>query len=408
MAGSAKKFILVGFIFILLIAIPASVYFLQKPQETQTEAAAETKLSFELKNPNESIKIGDNFDLDIKISPAGNKVSYAKIVITYDTAYLTAKELDIINDSTLGLALVGRDDLATSGFASIEIIVQGGKTINEIQKVARLTLKPIQSTGNSTTTVKINNIGTIIKGDLDSINTNALNAVGSEIKIKIDPASITPTSIPTSVFTPPSCFSLTTDRTPNGVSPFDITIGAVANKGTNNIVKATLYFGDTKYTDFESGTLGNDPYTARITTTHKYDNPGNFNISVIFTDSSGAKSNASDCTKIITAASNAGFIFPTSIATPTSINSATITMGPTNTATNSATITMGPTNTATNSATITMDPTNAATNSATINPSDTIIPTATIKPNGPGNGIIGIGLIGAMLSIIGGLIFFVL
>ena len=55
-----------------------------------------------------------------------------------------------------------------------------------------------------------------------------------------------------------------------------------------------------------------------------------------------------------------------------------------------------------------MDPTNAATNSATINPSDTIIPTATIKPNGPGNGIIGIGLIGAMLSIIGGLIFFVL
>src|SRR5206468_139390 len=76
-----------GFIVILLIGIPVTLYLLQKQQETRSHAQAATKMSFvpdsTAANPI-SKQVGDPISLDISVDPGTNLVSYIKLEIQYD------------------------------------------------------------------------------------------------------------------------------------------------------------------------------------------------------------------------------------------------------------------------------------------------------------------------------------
>jgi hypothetical protein len=87
MFGSAKKFLLIGFVLVLLAVIPLTVYFLQEQQRTQSQAAKASNLSF-VRTTTTPLKVGDEFDVQIRLDPGTNQVIASKLVITYDTTRL--------------------------------------------------------------------------------------------------------------------------------------------------------------------------------------------------------------------------------------------------------------------------------------------------------------------------------
>ena len=88
---SGKKLFLIGFIVILLVGIPLTVYILQQQTNTQQHAAASTNLAF---SPNSSASapiqenIGSTIPLAITVDPGKNLVSFVKLEIQYDPTVL--------------------------------------------------------------------------------------------------------------------------------------------------------------------------------------------------------------------------------------------------------------------------------------------------------------------------------
>ena len=85
---SVKKILLIGFIIVLLAAIPLTVYLVQQEQKTKSNANPKTTLDIVVTPQTKTV--GDNVKLDVRVSPGGiNRVSFVKFMITYDPSKLT-------------------------------------------------------------------------------------------------------------------------------------------------------------------------------------------------------------------------------------------------------------------------------------------------------------------------------
>ena len=79
MRFSGKKLFLIGFVVLLLVGIPATVYLVQQQQEIRSRAEKATNLSFQ---PESSVgtpivkAIGQDIPLDIMVDPGTNLVSF--------------------------------------------------------------------------------------------------------------------------------------------------------------------------------------------------------------------------------------------------------------------------------------------------------------------------------------------
>jgi hypothetical protein len=171
------------------------------------------------------------------------------------------------------------------------------------------------------------------------------------------PPGVTPTDTPTPTpTTPPGtptqpglpiCNTLTADRSTTGYAPYALTLTGSASSQDNPITKAIFTFGDGQtQTLTQGGTLGSK--TASVSTSHSYQQIGNYTASVVFYDKNNNNTGSS--------------------------NNCNLTI-----------------------AIITPPP-------GGHNP--TIVPTNPIPSTGPGDTIAAIGVVGALILVLGGLFVF--
>jgi len=371
-----KKIFIFGFIFVLLAAIPLTVYFVKFQTSQSTNAAPSTTLGFS--PPTQAVGVGQTFSSDITIDPGSNQVSVVKLNITYDSSKIaTAGAGLVINTNAFPQTL----DPITFGpcngtFCTITTTVAIGidttKAITTKTTVGTLNLKAITTTDQNPTNVAFGSSTTVFsvaQSDQGSENvlssTNPL-AVTITATGPISPTppgggnisptpisggnTITPAPTQTAQDQPPVCTSLSVDRntaTPGGTINFT----ANGNDSDGTIGKVTFNFGDGSVQDVTtSGGIGTNSVSSQQA--HTYQNAGSFTTTAIMTDNANLLSNPTTC---------------------------------------SQTISIGTSST-----------------SGTITPTPTTGTIVTLPKTGPGEILVGIGAIGAIISIVGGVIFFAL
>ena len=153
--SSYKKIFLLGFIIVILIAIPLSVYIAQQRQRTTSQAAKSTVLSFEPAQP--TIKVGETLTLNVVLDPTSgstaNQVSFAKLIINFDPSKFTtvAGSLAPNPNSPNTLTSVLEDAAYTSGTASISLSIGADptKVLTTKANIAILKLKALSQTDSN-------------------------------------------------------------------------------------------------------------------------------------------------------------------------------------------------------------------------------------------------------------------
>lgn len=369
---SFKKIFIIGFIAILLAAIPLTVYLLQQQQETRSRATAATTLSFIPST--RTVKVGDTFDLDIQIDPGSNIVTFVKLFITYDTAKLGTAGAGLVANTEAVPVIIDRPKYENG---TITVSLSPGADISKFiqtkTKIATVTFRAVNPTDTTATAVafgtQVNQTQILSSASTDQASENVLsNANSASIAITSNIVA-TPTSTQGGTPTtnqPPVCTSLSLDRTASGTAPFPITFTVNGNDPDGTINTVTFDFGDGPVQTVSQGNgIGTNSVSVPIA--HTYQNPGTFKAMATLTDNNGGLSTPTTCTQTIT-----------------------VTQGTGGNATSSGTVT--PTEIVIQ---VTPTPTTA-------------IPVVSISPTGPGDTFIKIGGIGAVLTIIGGLLFFAL
>ncbi|MDO8659739.1 MAG: hypothetical protein Q7K54_04005 [Candidatus Parcubacteria bacterium] len=210
--SSYKKIFLLGFIIIILIAIPFSVYIAQKRQQIQSEATPATNLSFN--PPTSTMTTGGILSLDIILDPgplaSGNQVSFVKLSISFDPSKFSAESLKENTNSPNTLTSVLEDPVLTKGKATISLSI-GADPNNALKakaKIATLKLKALAPTESNnpspvtfdSTTTQVLSIAT---SDKASENVVLLSNIG-QADVTITGVSPTTTPVPSSTAAAPT------------------------------------------------------------------------------------------------------------------------------------------------------------------------------------------------------------
>lgn len=373
--------ILIGFVFVLLIGIPVTVFLVQQQQQTQSQATKATNLT--LTPANQSANVGDNVNVSLNVDPGGNQVSFIKFSITYDPALLKPADTPFTLAAGSPLTIL-QGPTITGNSISVTLSI-GAAFQNAIQTATTVGSFGFQTLGPGTANITFDT-GTQVRslGATDTATENVLsNAAPATIVIAGSPVTPTPspTPIPSETPTPspepslspspsasptpitvtnasPVCQSLSLDKAASGTAPYTLMFTANAADTDGTITKVTFNYGDGTTADL---TQGGSSASAQIE--HTYNSAGTFTSTAIFTDNLGATSNPSTCTQTITVTSN--------LASNPGTGTGTTSTTQTGTGTGTGTI-------------------------------------PTLTPAGPGQTILGIGAIGAGLSILGLLLFLAL
>lgn len=365
---ASKKFILFGLIFVLLAAIPVTIWLVGQQTRPATQAIKATKLFFSPETT--STTVGETFDLAVTVDPGVNQISFVKLAVNYDSTKLATSGAGF-SPNTSALPGILEGPIYTPGKISITLTVKADPTsvIQTQTQVGTITFEALEETGATPAQITFDTLDnqtqvlSIASADLPSENVLSSTSPASVIigASTVSPtASPTPTTAATTTPTPtttgtptptptpgaggtnqaPACTALNVDRATTGDAPFAITFTAVGSDTDGTISKATFNFGDGPVEDVtQSGGIGTN--TVSVQTSHTYTTAGTYTATAVLTDNSSNVSSATTCTQTITV---------TSTATPT--------------------------------------PT-------------PFIPAPTIEPSGPGDIILGIGTIGVILVILG-------
>lgn len=365
---SFRTLFILGFIGVLLVAIPVTVYYLQQQQEIRSRAAKATILS--LVPVTKTVNTNESFTLDINMDPGSNKVIGATLSITYDPTKLATDGAGLslnpdVLPNTIGNVVYTSGNILVTAQTGIDI----AKIISTQAKIATVAFKALNANPAPGTDVTFGT-ETSVFATTEDPETNVLStANGAKVIINIGSSALpTPTPTPTQnsplgTNQPPVCSALNIDRSPAGAAPFAISFTAIGTDPDGVINKATFNFGDGPVQDITTaGGIGTN--SINVQASHSYQNPGTYSASVILTDNRNAVSALGNCTKTITVTGTATVATPTAqiiqISNPT--------------------------------------PT----------PIPTIIAQPTTEPPGPGEMVLGVGVAGAALTIIGAIFFFAL
>jgi len=421
---NGKRLLLFGFLAALLAVIPVTVFFLQSQTSTQSEAEAATILCFALPSANGTClsstvpvdkNIGEKFSLDIYLDPTGgtnqekNKIVVATISINYDQTKLAADPsqdtspdkdtaklgftLESANATGQGFTQSLVEPAYTAGSASVTRTVgtDALKAITRKTKIGSISFKTLaaspgtnvifdQTKSNATSTIDPE-VNVLSPSQPGLVRIAEAGTTPTNTPVPSQPPTTTPTNTPVPTgptvtpggptLTPsptslpnqlPVCTGLNVDRVTTGTAPFSITFTANGNDPdtTGTINKVTFDYGDGPVEDITTG--GNiGTRTVSVAKAHTYMNPGTYPAKVIFTDNKNGLSTTgtTSCTQTITVTQNPETPSPTLIA-------------------------------------------NAPPNTPTPLPQKVFT-----TPPGPGDTILGIGGIGAVLILIGTILFFV-
>lgn len=332
-----RKIFLFGFIAVLLIGIPVTIYLVQKQQETRTHAEKSTNISF---TPDSSAtapiqkSVGDSIPLDITVDPGKNLVSFVKFEIQYDPEKLATASANAFTQNSVVFPSVLEGPVFTPGKISVTLSVgpDPTKSIQTKVKAATITFKALSATPPGTPTQVTYGATTQVLsiGSNDQASENVLSAA-TPAAIAIGGAAVTPTvpipsaePSPTVPVTPtiapsttpspsatptgtpsanqaPVCSTLVVDRSPSGNVPLSLTFTANGTDADGTISKVTFNFGDGQVSDVTTGGgIGTASASAQVS--HTYNDAGTFTASAILTDNSGGVSNSSSCKQTVTVA----------------------------------------------------------------------------------------------------------
>src|SRR3954471_10323760 len=126
MRFSGKKIFLGGFIAVLLVGIPLTVYLLQQQQEVRSHAEKSTNVSF---SPDSSQttplqkNVGDVIPLDITINPGKNLVSFVKLEIQYDPEKLATDSANAFQANNVVFPSILEGPVYSAGKISVTLSV---------------------------------------------------------------------------------------------------------------------------------------------------------------------------------------------------------------------------------------------------------------------------------------------
>lgn len=370
-----KKLLLVGFLLVVVIAIPITVYLVQQQLQTRTEATPSTTLSF---TPGtQSAEVGEDVTFDIKLTPGSNLVSYVKLVMKFDPTKLSTSEENFKVNSASKLSIlqgpvVGADTIsvALSIGSDPTNVIKTPTTIGSVTfRVTDESALPTDITFDTTTEVRS------ISGDSDAYNENVFLS-GTPASITIlgagavspTPGAASPTPEATISGTPtlseiPTC-TLGLDVPNTGDAPYTINFTASGTDIDGTIESVSFDFDDGNFEEATSGG-GLSTDNVDILMAHTFETPGIYTVRVIMTDDTGETNDTNSCTAEITVTDELGN------TTVTAETETTSTPTPT---------------------------------------SETVYNdlTPTLAPTGPTETIVGIGALGGVLFLIGALLFFAL
>lgn len=311
-----KKLLLVGFIFVLLAAIPLTVYILQKQQETRSKAAASTTLQLS----SVSGQVGQEVGVDLTIKPGSNQVSFVKVSLSYDSSKLATTSTSFeVNSTAFPVVLEGpiysnnAISITLSTGADISKIIQSDTKVGTIKFKALAPASPTQITFGADTQVL----------SVSSADTPSENVLQNKIPGSITITGVATTPVPGQI---PVCTGLNLDRNQSGVTPFSIVFTALGTDSDGTITKATFNYGDGPIQDItQTGGIGTN--SVNVQSSHTYVNAGSFTATVQFTDNTGNVSALGTCTKTVTVTASSTTpqptsplgVSPTEAPTPTAI-----------------------------------------------------------------------------------------
>lgn len=338
MHSSAKKFFLVGFIVLLLVGIPVSVYFLQQQQITTQQAEQSTIFSFspDSTETNPITKtVGDTISLDVMVNPGKNAVTSVTLEINYDADKLEVASGSFVPDPINFPTLLSGGPVYTPGKIVASIgISSPDKAITTITKAATITFKALAPTDNGAPTSIAytgNNIATSNGGN-DQVLENVFSsqipafiAISAASEPTATPTTIPtetptagPTAVPSDTPTPTttttnqaaSCTTLGADQT-SGAAPLTVNFTANGTDSDGSISKVTFNFGDGQVSDVTTGG-GIGTNNVNVQLAHTYTTGGTFQASALLTDNSNGVSATGNCTQTISVSGDAA-----ASATPT-------------------------------------------------------------------------------------------
>ncbi len=327
-----KKFFIIVFLIVLLIAIPLTIYILKTNTKGATShAAASTVLS--LNSTNTTVAVGSTVPVDIVADPGTNAVSVVKLSLSYDSTKLSTASGGLVPNATAFPTVLDPVTYGpcTANFCTITATFAIGadptKAVTTKTTVGTITFKTLTTTGQTPTNVTFGN-DTIVYSvaQSDQASENVLSStqplaltIATASSLSITPSgtlSSTPTpSVITSATPTPStgqsplCTSLSVDQntaTPGG------TINFTANGNSPNatISKVTFNFGDGNVMDVtDSGGIGTN--NVSVQQAHTYPTSGTYTANAVMTDSNNVLSDATMCSQTITIGSGSGTLTPT-------------------------------------------------------------------------------------------------
>lgn len=370
---NGKKLFLIGFIIILIIGIPVTIYYLPKQQETKSRAEKSTNLTFtpESSQTNPIQKnIGDSIPLDIMVNPGTNLVSFVKVSISYDADKLATDSANAFAPNLTVFPTVLEGPVYSSG--KIEVTLSVGpdptKAVQSLAKAGTVTFKALANTVDGQPTQVVYGMTTQVLsiGSTDQASENVLSsttpasiAIGGTTptvtggltpiptiiptgtpEVSATPTlteTPTPTQTPTPVITTtttptlgitptgtgaanvvPVCNTLAVDRATTGVVPFAITFTANGTDSDGTISKVNFNFGDGAISGDITTSGGIGTNSVNVATSHEYQNEGTYTASAILTDNNVGMSNSTECQQTIIVQGRAGATtVPGASSTPT-------------------------------------------------------------------------------------------
>lgn len=193
-----KKVLLFVFIGLLLLAIPATIFFLGQQRDIRTRAAPATTLA--LTPATSTVNVGDTVKLNITMTPGDNQVVSADINLTYDATKLTATSITngpnaprVLNSGVVG-----------SGTATIRVgAASNAQPISTTGSIAVVTFTATAgTTAIAPATVQFAS-NTFVGGINDTAANVLVGTAGAKITITGGSTlSPTPTTAPTVILTP--------------------------------------------------------------------------------------------------------------------------------------------------------------------------------------------------------------
>lgn len=233
MFSSYKKIFLLGFIIVILIAIPFSIYIAQQRQNISSKATASTTLSFEPATA--TTKVGDTIVLNVMLNPgsgtSANQVSFVKLSIHFDQTKFTTLPTDSLTFNPTGNTLINVIDPAqydnTAGTASISLSIGADPTL-AVKTKTKIAILKLKATGETAPTGA--NITFNPAPDTQILSIDNGSQTSDNVLSTTNPATVTVTA---------ALITLTPSPTPT-VSPFT-TLTPTPTTITNNIPQSTSF-----------------------------------------------------------------------------------------------------------------------------------------------------------------------